>query len=76
MDKEPATFRHKGFGYSIPPEFYIQEGYTWRIKNSFWTSILLFGADTIIKDGRVRKLMPKRLGYGVVEVSLSPIEGI
>jgi len=45
------------------------ESYAQRMTNETWKQILLHDDDQITFEGRVRRLVAKRLGYGVVEVS-------
>ena len=44
-----------------------------RMHERDWSSILLHSKDQIIVRGRLRTLVAKKLGYGIVEVTLEPI---
>ena len=45
------------------------ETYTQRLTTREWKLVLLHTDDHITFEGRVRKLVAKKLGYGVVEIS-------
>ena len=54
--------------------FWYVEGHSQRVTTGTWKLALLDHRDTIIKKGTLRKLLAKNLGYGVVEVTLKPLE--
>ena len=54
--------------------FWYFEKHKQRITAKQWRDVLLDNRDKIIKKGRVRTLIATNLGYGVVEVSLEPLE--
>ena len=47
-----------------------------RMKASDWAQILLASRDQVIIRGRCRELVAKKMGYGIVEVTLKPLENI
>ncbi len=53
---------------------WITEDYRQRMTLKQWKTILLNGQDTLIFHGRLRTLIAKRLGAGVVEIFKKPIE--
>ena len=50
------------------------ERITQRISTQEWRGILLAGKDNLVYAGDVRRLVAKKIGYGVVEVSMKPKE--
>ena len=54
--------------------FWHSESHTQRIEAKYWREALLDNRDKIIVKGRIRQLLAKNLGYGVVEVCLEPLE--
>lgn len=54
--------------------FWYVEDHTQRITTKDWKEVLLDNRDKLIKQGHIRQLVAKNLGYGVVEVSLEPLE--
>lgn len=50
------------------------EDYVQRMEAKHWKAILIFRQDSVIFEGRTRKLVAKSIGFGVVEVSKAPIE--
>ena len=54
--------------------FWHRENFFQRVENKVWKQALLNEDDRIIVRGKVRQLVAKNLGYGVVEVSLKPLE--
>jgi hypothetical protein len=50
------------------------EGYSERITAKQWRKMLLDGSDEIICHGSLRKLVAKKLGYGVIEISKKPLK--
>ena len=48
------------------------EGFSQRVTSNQWKGLLLQNDDKIIWKGRVRQLVAKRLGYGVVEIFKQP----
>ncbi|MCK4815454.1 hypothetical protein KA005_06775 [bacterium] len=53
--------------------FWLREDHIQRLTCKEWKEVLLEYKDRIIVKGRVRQLVAKNLGYGVVEVSLEPL---
>jgi hypothetical protein len=53
--------------------FWVRSDYRQRIRAKQWTEVLLNGDDTIIRKGKIRQMVAKNLGYGVVEISLKPL---
>ncbi len=49
-------------------EHWIREDYKQRITTKEWKTILLNKDDSVIFKGRLRKLIAKNLGVGVVEI--------
>ena len=45
------------------------EDYKQRIKASVWRELLLNSDDMLIHHGRLRNLIGKNLGFGVIEIS-------
>ena len=45
-----------------------------RVTTKQWRNMLLEGKDTMIKNGRIRKIVAKRLGAGVLELRLAPLK--
>ena len=45
-----------------------------RMRDKEWAEILLANEDKITVRGRLRQLVAKKLGYGVVEITLSPLD--
>ena len=45
------------------------EHFKQRITASEWKQLLLHNDDEVIFEGHIRKLVAKKLGYGVVEIS-------
>ena len=56
--------------------FWYVEDHTQRVTTKIWRDALLDERDYIIKNGSLRKLIAKNLGYGVVEVSLKPLSEV
>ena len=52
---------------------WVFEDYRQRITTKQWKCFLLQDDDKIVFKGRVRKLVAKKLGYGVVEVYKRPL---
>jgi hypothetical protein len=50
------------------------EDYKQRMTTKAWKNILLNDDDHIVFKGHVRHLQAVKLGYGVVEVSKTPLE--
>jgi hypothetical protein len=50
------------------------EDYKQRLTTKQWKTILLNEDDKIIFKGRLRQLVAKNLGAGVVEISKKPLE--
>ena len=50
------------------------EDYKQRVTTKEWREILLDGDDRMIFHGRVRQLVGKKLGAGVVEISKASLE--
>lgn len=50
------------------------EDYVQRMEAKHWKVVLLYKRDSVIFQGRTRKLVAKSIGFGVVEVSKAPIE--
>ena len=50
----------------------LGERFTQRITEKEWLGLLLNHEESIIHEGRVRKLNARSLGYGVVEVYMEP----
>lgn len=48
---------------------WVVESYAQRLSTKDWKRVLLNNDDTVTFQGRVRKLVAKNLGFGVVEVS-------
>lgn len=51
------------------------EDFKQRMTHQEWKKMLLANEDTITYNACVRQLVAKKLGYGVVEVSKTPLEG-
>lgn len=47
---------------------------TYRVSTKLWRCMLLQRKDTVVVDGRVRKIVANSLGVGVWELSLAPIK--
>ena len=62
--------------FSLSKEHVNQEEFTERVLAKDWQGVLLRYEDKIIKNGHVRQLVAKDIGYGIVEVSKAPIFGI
>ena len=60
----------------IDNEFWRTPGYKQRMKSKEWAEILLANEDKGIIKGRIRTFVATKLGYGVVEISLKPLENI
>jgi hypothetical protein len=45
-----------------------------RIRSTEWRDVLLENRDKICVRGNIRQLIAKNLGYGVVEVTVAPLE--
>lgn len=58
----------------ISVNHYKMENYTERMTTAQWKAILLAYRDSVVFKGCVRRLVAKRLGAGVVEVSKAPAE--
>lgn len=54
--------------------FWVFESHTQRMSVQDWRQILLDKGDSQFVNGRLRQFVAKRLGYGVVEVSLKPLK--
>lgn len=54
--------------------FWFREDHFQRITGKEWKEALLDYRDRIIIKGNIRQLLAENLGYGVVEVSLKPLE--
>jgi hypothetical protein len=46
-----------------------REGYIQRVSTRDWHRVLLNNDDDVIFEGRVRKLVGKSIGFGIVEVA-------
>ncbi len=66
MDGKPETERNNAH--------WVFEDYTQRITMRQWRTLLLQRDDSVIFKGRVRKLIAKNLGAGVVEIGKEPLE--
>lgn len=53
---------------------WVLESYSERMTVAQWRAILLDERDRIIFNGHMRRLVAKRLGAGVVEISKAPKE--
>jgi len=51
---------------------YSMESFTMRVTTKTWRRVLLEERDRIVFQGRVRRLVAKRVGPGVYEVSKEP----
>jgi len=52
----------------------VEEYFKYRISVAAWREMLLRDLDTIAKAGRIRQLVGKSLGAGVIEVRLAPLD--
>jgi len=55
--------------WQIADESLVQQ----RMRAKDWAEILLSSKDKVIIRGRLRTLVAKKMGYGVVEITLEPI---
>lgn len=53
---------------------YNLENFRERMTTAEWKAILLGNNDSIVYKGELRRLVAKKLGYGVVEVYKAPLE--
>ena len=53
----------------IDNQHWVREDYKERITAKEWEKMLLESDDTIVFKGRVRRLIGKNLGFGVIEIS-------
>jgi hypothetical protein len=53
---------------------YAIESYTQRMPTEHWRKILLADRDHVIYHGRMRQLLARSLGAGVVEVFKKPLD--
>jgi len=53
---------------------WIIENYRQRITVKQWRKILLDNGDTFLAKGRMRKLVGKKLGSGIIEIYKEPLE--
>ncbi len=49
------------------------EDYVQRCERRVWTYILLYKLDTVVFEGRTRRLMGKSIGAGVWEITKAPL---
>ena len=54
---------------NLSANHHMIEGYSERITTKEWKEILLNEEDKVVFHATVRRLVAKRLGYGVVEIS-------
>lgn len=50
------------------------EGFRQRMPARDWRKVLLAGDDRIMAQGYMRRLVAKKVGFGVVEISKAPLE--
>jgi len=55
--------------WQIADESLVQQ----RMRSKDWAEILLSSKDKIIVRGRLRTLVAKKMGYGIVEITLQPL---
>ena len=53
----------------LDPEHWQFRDYTQRMETKTWKKFVFAGVDKIIYQGRVYRLVAKKLGYGIVEIS-------
>ena len=53
---------------------YRIENHAQRMPENVWRKILLDERDKIMVNGRLRQLVAKKLGFGVVEISKKPLD--
>lgn len=58
----------------ISDNFWKITGFKQRMREKDWTEILLADEDSGIIGGRIRTFVAKKLGFGVVEIALQPLE--
>ena len=58
--------------WQIADESLVQQ----RMRAKDWAELLLDSKDKVIIRGRLRTLVAKKLGYGVVEITLEPLTNI
>lgn len=56
----------------LSTNFWTVRGFKQRLTNKQWRQVLLDKQDEIFVNGCLRQLIAKRLGAGVVEVSMKP----
>jgi len=61
--------------YELSQNHWVSEECTERMTVANWRKILLDERDRIIFHGNCRRLVAKRLGAGIVEVSKAPDDG-
>jgi hypothetical protein len=57
-------------------QFWTMENHRQRMRTADWGDILLKDGDHVIINGRLRQLVGKNLGFGVVEVTLKPLKNL
>jgi len=50
------------------------ERFAQRMHSKEWAKLMLEHRDTVVFEGRVRKLRAKKMGYGIVEISKVPLD--
>jgi hypothetical protein len=81
LAKLPVVSSGKNYGrkkmtnktYWIDPNFYKNDNHKQRMFEKDWGQILLNFNDKIMVRGHIRHLTAKKLGYGIVEVSMQPL---
>lgn len=58
--------------WQIADESLVQQ----RMRAKDWAELLLSSKDKVIIRGRLRTLVAKKMGYGVVEITLEPLKNI